>query len=177
MNSGAGETIFINRDTFSSSMDLESRVQDLKDEIELMRICYQKGFGCVPQIIAVKCEGYMNQPDNPHWKNSAMEVLERVEAHYRNIPFERIIANPNFSALFVCRDLLEKYGQFVREFFSTPQEETYDRIKQLGCAISEVGRVFQAKVNGKIDELRQIPGFEKYNVRVVDHQGNEFGIY
>jgi hypothetical protein len=157
-------------------MDLESRVEELKQELELMRVCYYKGYGGEIQKIFVKCDMHVREPKNPYWKKTALNALERIENLYRKIPFEKLESNADFSSIFVTRDLLEKYGPIVRDFFSKNQEMVNDRITQLGTAIAEVGRIFQDKIDSRLKELRAIPGYEKYDVYIIDRKGHKLGI-
>jgi len=156
-------------------MDLEHRVEELKSRIELMKKLYYKGFGNMVCGIYFNSDSYLTEPTE-ETRDLILEILSMVEGHYKTIPFKELDSNEDFAPLFVVRDLLPRYGKEVREFLEEPTNEAVKEISHDRTTIVSVGEVYRGNFIRRLDELRQLPGYENFGVVLVDYKGDKFGM-
>jgi hypothetical protein len=154
-------------------MELEQRVEELKNRIDLMKRLYYKGFGNIVCGIFFNSDSYLTEPAE-EYRNLILEELSMVEGHYATIPFSELDSNEDFAPLFVVRDLLPWYGKVVRKFLEEPTKEMIKEIGHRRTTICEVGEVYRENFNQRLDELRQIPGYENFRVILIDYKGHKF---
>ncbi len=157
-------------------MNLEQRIEKLKQEVELMKECYQKGFGNAIYAVFLNCDLYFNYPEEPdreNFKSIALRCISLAEKKYETIPFENLNLN-DFAPLLVVRDLLKEYSEKVKSFFENPEKDTLHGIQSFSGAIVEVGRIYESMFKEKIRELRSMPGQEEYPVVLIDHRGRKY---
>ena len=145
----------------------------LEDEVNLMKKLYFKGFGSLICAIFGKGEIYLRGKDGV-WKDSALEILTKIEEHYQQIPFDILDSNSDFAPLFVVRDLLKDYGGLMREFFENPTEEKLERISSLRTSIGHVEGIYRKNFEQKLKELRSLPEYENHYLEIIDHEGKKF---
>lgn len=154
-------------------MDLEQRVKHLQDRIDLMKTCYMKGFGNIIVGIKINSYSYLKDRDEAD-KNLVLEELEMVEKHYATIPFDELDSNEDFAPLFVVRELLKLYSMRVRKLLEEPEEDKFGEIKSIQTAIGYTGEVYRGNFNRRLNELRIIPGYETFQLDIVDYKGAHF---
>ena len=123
-------------------MDAGKRAEELLQKIDLMKRCYFKGFGNGITIIRCKCEYYLEHP-NSGTKDTALEILSRLENNYKSIPFDMLESDEDFNPLFIVRDVLPVFSEKVREFFKNPGNELYEIIFDHGVTIHEDGILYK----------------------------------
>lgn len=156
-------------------MDNEQKAEELIAEIEKMKKCYYKGFGNTICGIYFDAESYVKRPKRREKiKPHMLEMLEEIENFYDSIPFDELDSNSDFAPLFVTRELLPEYSRKVRELVDKPTENLADYIGKRRTTIWEIGEIYRSNFNRKIKELREIPGYENYEIRIEDYKGDEF---
>ena len=87
---------------------------------------------------------------------------------------DELDSNEDFAPLFVVRELLKLYTERTRKFLEEPEEDKFEPIKALQTAIGYVGEVYRDNLNRRLNELRQIPGYEDFRIHIVDYKGAHF---
>ena len=158
-------------------MGIDERTEELAREVELMGRCYQKGFKNLITGINTYVLLYVMSPDErEEYKPRALEALEKLEGKYKQIPFERLVPQSDFSPLFAIKYLLSIYSKHVRECFENPSEGLNKEINETSKEMALFSGLFRDKFKEKIKRLKQIPGYENFSIEFVDYDGRKWSI-
>lgn len=153
-------------------MGLE-QVIDLQNKIDIMKKYYFKGFSTMIASIYINSHVYIDN-STQEGKELILNELINIETLYTSILFQELDSNEDFAPLFVIRELLPKYAGLVRDFIENPADVVLKDIGQKTATLTAIGEVYRNNFNQRLDELRRIPGYENFNIFLVDYKGDEF---
>jgi hypothetical protein len=154
-------------------MDLGYRTSQLQEKIDSMRNYYKFGFEA--KLVGIYRDCYLFQESHQEqYKEGALCALNRLQEVYSKIPLENLANNQDFAPLFVVRDLLALFSNAVSDFFKDASPSKYKVVNYFKKAIGCSGELYRNKLEGYIEELRSIKGFEKYQVPVDNILDNDY---
>lgn len=142
----------------------------LTEKINLMKECYFKGFVGQMEGVRSNTEAYVYYPDvRDECKKDALKHLENIENTYKSLPFERL--DLDFAPLFAIKRLIPVYAEKVRRLLDEPTKDLADEVRSIGGCITEAGKIYRANFKKRIEELKQIPGYENFQFTLTDYNG------
>jgi hypothetical protein len=155
--------------------NLEQRVEELKDRVEIIKKYYYKGFGAIVTGIVSKAEICLDRPEKRiTTEHEVLELYSRLERFYQKIPLDKLEGNQDFAPLVVAYKMMPKLKWEIEEYFKKPDKWTLEKLLRASTSIVDVGMVYKGNLKNAIEEVRKTSGNETYTVELIDDNGNKF---
>ncbi len=141
---------------------------ELKDKVDLMAKVYCKGFNGSTASVYLSCDNCFKEGKREKDEKHIALMLNHVETHYKNLDYPKLEADSDFAPIFVVAKLLPVFSKYVNKFLEGPTSEMLKEIHEQQRTMANVGGVYQSNFNQRLSELRNIPDYENYKVKMVD---------
>jgi hypothetical protein len=149
-------------------MPIDDALEQMKQEaVELGRY-YYKGFGNTFNGIVANAGLYLEEPDRIELSARSHKWLDKIDTHYRMIPFSELHGRENFYPLFIVHRLLPKFRTTMDKVFEAQDNENLRNLVTDAGSIVNVGRLYWDSFHGLLHEIRSHPESQDFRVRIVD---------